>query len=88
MISEVTPDPVRQQALALLTTELIAKGHSRESAQNMAIAIIFQTDLDLSNAQLARLLAWLKQEHGDIYPAALDLVAKTREEFEKRIQQS
>lgn len=88
MISEVTPDPVRQQALALLTADLIAKGHPPESAQNMAIAIIFQTDLDLSNAQLARLLAWLKQEHSDIYPAALDLVAKTREEFEKRIQLS
>jgi hypothetical protein len=53
----------------------------------MATSIIFQTDLDLRNAQIANLLAWLKQEHNDIYPSALDVVGKTSEEFERRVQE-
>ena len=52
----------------------------------MATAAIFQADLELRNAQLSRLLAWLKQEHADVYPGALALVESTREEFEKRVQ--
>jgi hypothetical protein len=53
----------------------------------MATSIIFQTDLDLRNAQIANLLGWLQQEHNDIYPLALDVVGKTSAEFERRVRQ-
>jgi hypothetical protein len=53
----------------------------------MATAAIFQTDLELRNIQLARLLAWLKQEHPEVYPEALMLMEKTREEFEQRVKE-
>ncbi len=80
------PDPVRQQALVALTSELVAQGHPSEYAQHMAAALIFQADLDLCSAQLARLTAWLKEEHADLYPQALNLIEATREEFERRVQ--
>jgi hypothetical protein len=81
-----TPDLVRQQALTTLTAAFIAQGHPAEYAKHMATAAIFQADLELRNAQLSRLLAWLKQEQVDVYPGALSLVESTREEFEKRVQ--
>ncbi len=80
-----TPESIRQQALAALSAELTSQGHPVEYASHMAAAVIFQADLDLCSAQLARLLSWMKEEHPDLYPAALDLVAGTREEFERRV---
>lgn len=81
-----TSDPVRQHALAALTGAFVAQGHPTEYATHMATAAIFQADLELRNAQLTRLLAWLKQEHEDVYTDALALVESTREEFERRVQ--
>ncbi|QZZ21045.1 hypothetical protein J5X98_00590 [Leptothermofonsia sichuanensis E412] len=81
-------DSVRQHALEALTVTFVAQGHPTEYATHMATAAIFQADLELRNAQLTRLLAWLKQEHPAIYQEALDLVETTREEFEKRVQLS
>lgn len=78
-------DLVRQQALQMLTANFVAQGHPTQYAQHMATAAIFQTDLELRNAQLARLLAWLKQDHCDIYEQAIQLVELTREEFERRL---
>ncbi|HEY9859892.1 MAG TPA: hypothetical protein V6D16_10315 [Candidatus Obscuribacterales bacterium] len=86
MLSGQTDDPVRQQALRLLTATFITQGHPIEYAPHMATAAIFQTDLELRNIQLARLLAWLKQEHPEVYPEALMLMEKTREEFEQRVK--
>ncbi len=79
-------DPVRQQALQALTVAFVTQGHPTQYATHMATAAIFQADLELRNAQLSRLLAWLKQEHGDIYQEALNLVESTRIEFEQRVQ--
>lgn len=86
MIPEPTKDAVRQQALAALMTQFVQQGHPEQYAQYMATSAIFQTDLELRNAQLTRLLSWLQQEHAPVYTQALALVEKTREEFEKRIQ--
>lgn len=88
MIPEPTPDIVRQQALAVLTAEFMQQGHPTEYASHMATSVIFQADLDLRNAQLSRLLAWLKQEQSDIYHEALALVESTRQEFEQRVQKT
>jgi hypothetical protein len=82
-----TPDPVRQQALAALTVAFAAQGHPDEYAAHMATAAIFQADLELRNAQISRLLAWLKDMHSDVYSEALALVEGTRVEFEKRVQE-
>ncbi len=79
-------DEVRRQALAALTQAFAAQGHPAEYAAHMATATIFQTDLELRNAQLNRLLAWLKQEHETLYPLALQVVEGTREEFEQRVR--
>lgn len=87
MFATQQPDPVRQQALAVLTASFVSQGHPAEYATHMATAAIFQTDLELRNAQLARLLSWLKQEHAEIYPSALELVETTLEEFEKRVKE-
>jgi hypothetical protein len=87
MLSGKTDDPVRQQALRLLTATFITQGHPVEYAPHMATAAIFQTDLELRNIQLARLVAWLKQEHPEVYQEALTLIEKTREEFEQRINE-
>jgi hypothetical protein len=84
--SEGSAPSVRQQALAALTAELTQQGHPPEYAQHMAAAVIFQADLDLCTAQLARLLSWLKQNHPNLYPEAVQLVDATREEFERRVQ--
>ena len=87
MLSGQTPDPVRQQALTVLTAQFVSQGHPAEYAKHMATAAIFQTDLELRNAQLSRLLNWLKQEQSDIYPQALALVEATLKEFERRVQE-
>lgn len=79
-------EPIRQRALAALTTELAAQGHPPDYAQHIAAAVIFQADLDLCSAQLSRLLTWLKEIHPQVYPDALDLVESTRQEFERRVQ--
>jgi hypothetical protein len=80
-------DEVRQQAFAVLTAQFVQQGHPVEYAQHLATVAIFQADLDLRNAQMARLLAWLKQEHPSVYPGAIALVETTREEFERRLSQ-
>lgn len=87
MLTDKNPDPVRQQALAVLIAAFIAQGHPTEYAKHMAAAAIFQADLELRNAQLSRLLAWLKQEHPEVYSAALAIAESTREEFERRVQE-
>ncbi len=86
MSLEFTPDPIRQQALAALTAHFISEGHPSEYAPTLATSAIFQADLDLRNAQLSRLLAWLKQEHAEIYQPALDIVQDLTQEFEQRVQ--
>jgi hypothetical protein len=83
---EATSDPIRQGALAGLIATFVDQGHPPQYAQVMATSIIFQTDLDLRNAQIASLLNWLKQENENIYKSALTVVEKTREEFERRVQ--
>ncbi|MDX2096901.1 MAG: hypothetical protein SFW36_03925 [Leptolyngbyaceae cyanobacterium bins.59] len=88
MIPDQTPDPVRQQALTYLTAQFVAQGHPEQYAVYLATTTIFQADLDLRNAQMSRLLAWLKQEQPTVYPQALALVESTREEFENRVQRS
>ncbi|MBE9057134.1 hypothetical protein [Sphaerospermopsis sp. LEGE 08334] len=85
MSIENTSASVSQQALAALIDALVQQGHPPQYAQAMATSIIFQTDLDLRNAQLARLLAWLKEEHNSIYSSALAIVENTCNEFENRV---
>lgn len=86
MFPDQTSDAVRQQALAVLTAQFVAQGHPTEYATQMATAAIFQIDLELRNAQLSRLLDWIKQNHDTIYQDALAIVETTREEFERRVQ--
>lgn len=88
MFPDPAADAVRQQALAALTATFIAQGHPEEYATHMATAAIFQADLELRNAQLTRLLGWLKQEQAALYPQALELVEATRAEFEKRVTEN
>ncbi|MEA5567684.1 hypothetical protein [Anabaena sp. UHCC 0399] len=66
MSTEATSDPIRKGALAGLIAALVDQGHPPQYAQVMATSIIFQTDLDLRNAQIASLLNWLKQENENI----------------------
>jgi hypothetical protein len=80
-------EQVRQQALQSLTNQLVEKGHPQQYAQHMAAATIFQADLELRNAQLSRLLSWLKENYPEVHAQGLDLVEQTREEFEKRVQE-
>ncbi|MGF1498939.1 MAG: hypothetical protein ACFB8W_19250 [Elainellaceae cyanobacterium] len=87
MISNPSIDPVRQRALTALMAQFVQQGHPEEYAQHLAMATIFQADLELRNAQLVSLLSWIKQNHGDLYDAATAVVETTREEFEKRISQ-
>lgn len=86
MLTNPNLDAVRQQALTALTAQFLLQGHSVEQAKHMAIAVIFQADLDLRNAQLANLLVWLRQDHPQIYDAAVAIVETTRAEFEHRVQ--
>lgn len=78
-------DDVRKDALLALTSEFVKQGHPVQYAQHMATATIFQADLDLRNAQFSRLLAWLKEEHRDIYPRAVEISESVRQEFERRL---
>ncbi len=78
-------DDVRKDALLALTSEFVRQGHPIQYAKHMATATIFQADLDLRNAQFSRLLAWLKDNHSDVYPQALDIVEGVRQEFERRL---
>ena len=80
-------DQARQQALASLTRQLVQNGHPEQYAQHMAVAAIFQADLELRNAQLSHLLSWLKENYPDVHSQGLDLVEKTREEFEQRVKE-
>ena len=86
MLPDPAADVVRQQALAALTATFIAQGHPTQYAQHMATAAIFQADLELRNAQLTRLLSWLKLEHPEVHSTALALLESIREEFERRLQ--
>ncbi|MGF1570077.1 MAG: hypothetical protein ACFCVD_18735 [Nodosilinea sp.] len=79
------PDDVRRGALVALTAQFVSQGHPANYAQHMATASIFQADLELRNAQFSRLLAWLKENHGDVYPDALALSEAVRQEFEQRL---
>lgn len=87
MFSHQPADPVRQQAFTVLAAQFVAQGHPEEYATHMATAAIFQVDLELRNAQLTRLLGWLKQEHEALYAEALKVVESTRTEFERRVQE-
>ncbi len=78
-------DDIRKDALLALTSEFVRQGHPIQYAKHMATATIFQADLDLRNAQFSRLLAWLKDNHSDVYPQALDIVEGVRQEFERRL---
>jgi hypothetical protein len=85
MLSGQAADPIRQQALTVLMAQLIEQGIPVEYAKHMATATIFQADLELRNAQVVRLLDWLRQDHSEIYQGALSIIEETREEFERRI---
>jgi hypothetical protein len=78
-------DDIRKDALVALTAKFVAQGHPVEYAKHMAMASIFQADLELRNAQFSRLLAWLKDSHADLYPEAIDIVESVRHEFERRL---
>lgn len=80
-------DDVRQQALLALTASFVSQGHPAEYAKHMAMASIFQTDLELRNAQMTSLLAWLKDEHPEVHDQALLRLEQIRHEFEQRVQQ-
>lgn len=86
MFPDPSHDRARQEALVALTATFITQGHPSQYAQHMATAAIFQADLELRNAQLSHLLAWLKQEQAAIYPEAIAVVEHTRREFEQRVQ--
>jgi hypothetical protein len=78
-------DDIRKDALLALTSEFVRQGHPIQYAKHMATATIFQADLDLRNAQFSRLLAWLKENHSDIYPQVLEIAEGVRQEFERRV---
>jgi len=80
-------DDVRKEALLALTAEFVQQGHPAEYAKYMAMASIFQADLDLRNAQFSGLLQWLQTQHQGVYPEALQVAETIRKEFENRIQQ-
>ncbi|WP_239113131.1 hypothetical protein [Halomicronema sp. CCY15110] len=80
-------DDVRKEALLALTAEFVKQGHPAEYAKYMAMASIFQADLDLRNAQFSGLVQWLQTQHPGIYPEALQVAEAIRKEFEDRIQQ-
>jgi len=86
-MNSASDDDVRKEALLALTAEFVNQGHPAEYAKYMAMASIFQTDLDLRNAQLSGLLSWLQTQQAAIYPAALKVAETIRQEFEQRVQQ-
>ncbi len=80
-------DDVRQQALLALTANFVEQGHPADYAKHMAMASIFQADLELRNAQMTSLLAWLKTEYPEVHDDALLYLEQIRQEFEQRVQQ-
>lgn len=80
-------DDVRQQALLALTASFVSQGHPADYAKHMAMASIFQADLELRNAQMTSLLAWLKEDYPEIHEQALQRLEQIRQEFEQRVQQ-
>ena len=86
-MNSASDDDVRKEALLALTAEFVKQGHPAEYAKYMAMASIFQADLDLRNAQLSGLLSWLQTQQAGIYPAALKVAETIRQEFEQRVQQ-
>ena len=87
MMNSASDDDVRKEALLALTAEFVKQGHPAEYAKYMAMASIFQADLDLRNAQLSGLLQWLQSDHAAIYAQAINVADSIRQEFENRIQQ-
>lgn len=87
----VFPEPeqedVRKQALLALTAQFVHLGHPAEYAQHMATASIFQADLELRNAQLTRILSWLRDQQPEIYEPVVAIAEQVRQEFEQRVQQ-
>ncbi|HEY9736602.1 MAG TPA: hypothetical protein V6D06_09980 [Trichocoleus sp.] len=83
---DASQEDVRKQALLALTAAFVKQGHPPQYAQHMATASIFQADLELRNAQFSRLLAWLRDQHPEIYQEAVDLSESVRQEFEKRVK--
>jgi hypothetical protein len=81
-----TIDEVKQAALKMLIANFMSQGHPAEYAQHMATATIFQTDLELRNAQLLSLLGWLQQNYPEVHVEAVQLLETTRAEFERRVQ--
>lgn len=79
-------EDIRKQALLALTAAFVKQGHPQQYAQHMATASIFQADLELRNAQFSRLLAWLRDQHPEIYQEAVDSAESVRQEFEKRVK--
>lgn len=86
-MNSASDDDVRKEALLALTAAFVKQGHPAEYAKYMAMAAIFQTDLDLRNAQLSGLLHWLQTHQTVIYPEALKVAETIRQEFEQRVQQ-
>ena len=78
-------EDVRKDALVALTAKFVAQGHPVDYAKHMATASIFQADLELRNAQFSQLLAWLKENHADLYAEAVDISESVRQEFERRL---
>lgn len=87
MVMSGADDDVRQQALLALTAQFVQQGHPAEYAQHMATAAIFQTDLELRNAQLTGMLSWLKVDYPEVHERALARLEALRQEFELRVQQ-
>lgn len=79
-------EDVRKQALIALTAQLVKQGHPPQYAQQMATASIFQADLELRNAQMSRILLWLRDQHPEIHQEAVGLAEMVRQEFEKRVR--
>jgi len=86
-MNPASDDDVRKEALLALTAEFVKQGHPAEYAKYIAMASIFQADLDLRNAQFSGLLHWLQTQQAAIYPEALKVAETIRQEFEQRVQQ-
>ena len=83
--NQLGQDDVRKRCFSRINGPVVKEGHPLEYAKQMAMATIFQADLELRNAQFSQLLSWLKERHGEIYPEAVDLAESVRQEFERRM---
>ncbi|HEY9876957.1 MAG TPA: hypothetical protein V6D29_00815 [Leptolyngbyaceae cyanobacterium] len=79
-------EDIRKQALIALTAQFVKQGHPPQYAQQMATASIFQADLELRNAQMSRILVWLREQHPEIHQEAVELAETVRQEFERRVR--